>query len=237
MSLEDISDRKERPSYVQFETRTAEDKVASLQEGRYVAREFDVAIVTPPYSKDAVEFKVDQWLSNIDRNLRDGRIPEEWAKHWRSSYQRWKEGQELPLNGTPIKGWGVISPSQQATLIHVNCKTVEDLAAVNEEGMRRIGMGALDLRNKAQAWLKSMKDHGGATIKIAALEQENSVLKSSIEVLEKRVSALAAAVPADAVSVDGPQASYGNVREITSSDLLDADDTAPVRRKHRKAAA
>jgi len=233
MSLEDISDRKERPSYVQFETRVAENKAASAEQGRYVAREFDVAIVTPPYSKDCVEFKVEQWLSNIERNVRDGRIPEEWAKHWKESYKRWKDGQELPLNGTPIKGWGVISPSQQASLIHLNCKTVEDLAAMNEGGMRRVGMGALDLRTKAQAWLKSMADHGGSTIKIAALEQENGVLRTSVESLEKKVAELAARVASEAV--DAAPISYDNVHEITSSDLL-ADDK-PAARKHRKAVA
>jgi hypothetical protein len=233
-TFSEITERleKERPSYVQFEARVAEDKAASVREGRYVAREFDVAIVTPPYSKDCVEFKVEQWLSNIDRNLRDGRIPEEWAKHWRDSYKRWKEGQELPLNGTPIKGWGVISPSQQAALIHVNCRTVEDLAAVNEEGMRRIGMGAVDLRTKAQAWLASMKDHGGSTVKIAALEQENAVLRTSVETLEKKVADLAARV----TEPEARPVSYDNVHEITSADLL-ADDKPLIPRKHRKAAA
>lgn len=232
MALEDIAERKERPSYVQFETRTAEDKAASAREGRYVARQFDVAIVTPPYSKDCVEFKVEQWLANIDRNVRDGRIPEEWAKHWKDSYGRWKDGQELPLNGTPIKGWGVISPAQQASLIHLNCKTVEDLAAVGEEGMRRIGMGALDLRTKAQAWLKSMADHGGSTIKIAALEQENAVLRTSVETLEKKVAELTARVEVTAP----PVVSYDNVHEISATDLL-AEDAPAKRRPHRRAVA
>lgn len=232
--IDDISEREERPAYVQFETRTAEDKPATLAQGRYVAREFEVVKVTPAYSKDSIEFKVSSWLADIDRNLRDGRISEKWAEYWRESYKRWKDGQELPLIGTPIRGWGVISPSQQETLIRMNCKTVEDLAAVTEEGMRRMGMGALDLKNKAQAWLKSMADHGGSTLKIASLEQENAVLKVSIETLEKKVAALVAALPAD----DAPPISYDNVHEITSSDLLAGDASEePARRKHRKAAA
>lgn len=227
--LDDISERKERPAYPRFETRTEEDKAASVREGRYVVREYEVVKLTPSYSKDSIEFHVQTWMDDIEKNLRDGRIPEDWAKFWRDSYKNWKNGQELPLNGTPIKGWGVISQAQQENLIHINCKTVEDLAAVNEEGMRRMGMGALDLRAKAQAWLKSMNDHGGATIKIASLEQENAVLRTSVESLEKKVAALMAAMPAD----DAPPISYDNVHEITSSDLL-ADEP---KRKHRKAAA
>jgi hypothetical protein len=227
--LDDISERKERPAYPRFETRTEEDKAASVREGRYVVREYEVVKLTPSYSKDSIEFHVQTWMDDIEKNLRDGRIPEDWAKFWRDSYKNWKNGQELPLNGTPIKGWGVISQAQQETLIHINCKTVEDLAAVNEEGMRRMGMGALDLRTKAQAWLKSMKDHGGSTIKIASLEQENAVLRTSVETLEKKVAALVAAQPADE-----PPISYDNVHEITSSELLDdAEPAAPTRSRRR----
>jgi hypothetical protein len=227
--IEDISERKERPAYVQFETRTEEDKAASARENRYVVREYEVAKLTPPYSKDSIEFHVDTWLADIEKNLRDGRISEDWAKYWRDAYRNWKSGQELPLSGTPIKGWGVISQAQQESLIHINCKTVEDLALVNEEGMRRMGMGALDLRNKAQAWLKSMNDHGGATLKIAALEQENAVLRTSVESLEKKVAALVAAQPADE-----PPISYDNVHEITSSELLDAAEPAAPTRSRRR---
>lgn len=229
MSVEDLQDRKERPAYVQFETRTTEDKAASAAQGRYVTREFDVAKITPPYSKDSIEFKVSNWLSDIEKNLRDGRIPEEWAEYWRESYKRWKAGQELPLSGTPIKGWGVISLSQQENLIHVNCKTVEDLAAVNEEGMRRMGMGALDLRNKARAWLESMKNHGGVTLKVSALEQENSVLKTSVESLQKKVEEMQALLQAHAVQ--GGAAPIDDTASISASDLL--DDPVPAKRRGR----
>ena len=228
MALQDISDREERPAYVSFEMRVTEDKAASKAAGRYVAREFEVVKVTPPYSKDSIEFKVPAWMADIDRNLRDGRIPEKWAEYWRESYRRWKEGQELPLSGTPIKGWGVISPAQQASLIHMNCKTVEDLAAINEGGMQRIGLGAHDLRNKARAWLQSMLDHGGTTIKIASLEQENAILRASVETLEKKVAELAARIPEDAA----PPVSYDNVHEITADDIL--GDPVPEKRRHRR---
>jgi len=225
MSVGELSEREERPSYVQFETRTTEDRAASAREGRYVAMDFDVALVTPPYSKDCVEYKVTQWLTNIERNLREGRIPEKWAEHWKESYKRWKAGQELPLSGTPIKGWGVISPAQQANLIAMNCRTVEDLAEANDDGLRRMGMGAVDLRNKARTWLASMKDHGGVTVQMASISQENEVLKTTVEALTKQVESLKAMVRAEPQQVEyKPQSS-----EITSADILE-DAPAPTRR-------
>ncbi len=97
--------------------------------------------------------------------------------------------------------------------------------------MQRIGLGAHDLRNKARAWLQSMLDHGGATIKIASLEQENAVLRASVETLEKKVAELAASIPEDSA----PVVSYDNVHEITTADVL--DDPSPEKRRHRRTVA
>ena len=121
----------------------------------------------------------------------------------------------MPVNGTPIKGWGVISPAQQATIIGINCRTVEDLAQINDEGIRRIGMGAIELRDKARNWLVSMNDHGSVSVKMAALEQENRSLKSSMETMAKQIDALKTMLP------NTPQYVPHETSEITASDLLE----------------
>jgi hypothetical protein len=222
MSVGDLVNREERPAYVQFERRAIEDKAASIRDGTYRAKDVDFALVTPPYSKDCVEQKVDQWLINMERNVRDGRVPETWANQWKEALKRWREGQEMPVNGTPIKGWGVISPAQQATIIGINCRTVEDLAAINDEGIRRLGMGAIELRDKAKAWLASMNEHGSVAVKMAAIEQENRMLKSSLETMAKQIDALKTMLP------DTPQYVPRETNEITASDLLDEPMTIPT---------
>lgn len=215
MSVDGLVNREERPAYVQFERRAIEDKAASLRDGVYRAKDVDFALVTPPYSKDCVEQKVEQWLANLERNVRDGRVPETWAKQWKESLARWKEGQEMPVNGTAIKGWGVISPAQQATIIGINCRTVEDLAQINDEGIRRLGMGAIELRDKARNWLASMKDHGSVAVQMSALEQENRSLKASLETMAKQIEALQTMLPKT------PQYVSHETHEITASDILD----------------
>lgn len=217
MSVGEVLNREERPAYVRFERRPMEDKQASIAAGRYVAKDVDFALVTPPYSKDCVEYKVEQWLINMDRNVRDGRIPERWADQWKASYQSWKNGQEMPLHGTPIKGWGVLSPAQQQTLIAMNCLTVEDLAGINDEGLRRIGMGAVELRDKAKNWLASMKDHGAVTVQLAAMEQENRNLAATVETLKAQVDALRSMIPKQQEAM----VQVGREPEINVEELLD----------------
>jgi hypothetical protein len=214
----DTFNREDRPAYVRFERRVIEDKAASLQQGRYVAKDIDFALVTPPYSKDCVEYKVTQWMENVRKNVRDERIPKGWMDQWFDMYEKWKNGQEMPLNGTPIRGWGVISPAQQEMLIRMNCMTIEDLAAANDEGIRRIGIGAIELKNKAKAWLGSMKDHGAVTIEVSALKQENEILKASLDHLQKQIEALKAAIPVQPTHGEYHEQAHG---EITASDLLE----------------
>ena len=216
MSVGELISREERPAYVRFERRPMEDKAASVREGRYVAKDVDFALVTPPYSKDCVEYKVEQWLINMERNVRDGRIPEKWADQWKASYNSWKNGQEMPLSGTPIKGWGVLSPAQQQTLIAMNCLTVEDLAGINDEGLRRIGMGAVELRDKAKNWLASMKDHGAVTVQLAAMEQENRNLATTVESLKAQVEALKNMIPRQPEMVQ-----VGREPDISAAELLE----------------
>lgn len=218
MSVGDLINREERPAYVQFERRAIEDKAASIRDGVYRAKDVDYALVTPPYSKDCMEQKVTQWLENVEKNVRDGRIPQTWADQWKTAYRHWKDGQEMPVNGTPIKGWGVISPSQQETLIRINCRTVEDLAIINDEGIRRLGMGAIELRDKAKTWLASMNDHGSVSVKMAAIEQENRTLRASMETMAKQIDALKTMMP------QSPEYVSRETGPITASDILDDSD-------------
>jgi len=175
--------KEDRPAYVTFERRAKEDRNASIEAGHYVSKDVDVAIITPPYSKDRIEQEVPDWLASLEANVAAQRLPGAWRDKYKAAYQAWKDGQEIPLDGVPIKGWAILSPAQQSNLIAIGVKTVEDLAAINDEGMRRYGMGALDLKNKASAWLNSAKDSG----KVA---QENAALKSRVDALDAQVQEL-----------------------------------------------
>lgn len=189
----EVSERKDRPAYARFERRAKEDKAASLKAGHYVAVDVDYALITPPYSKDVVELKVESWFKNMVLDVQNGRMPQSWSDQYHDAYDKFCRGEEIPLNGTAIKGWGVISPAQQATLIRYSILTVEDLAGVNDEGVRRIGMGSIELKNKAIAWLAQLRDKGPLTVEVAAVRAENETLKAQLATLAAQVATLLAA--------------------------------------------
>jgi hypothetical protein len=195
MSLAQINENQDRMPYVKYERRAVEDPMATLAAGHYVAKDIDYALVTPPYSKDVMIHKVDNWFKQLAIDVQNQRLPNEWLESYKKSYSAWQNGQELPLEGVPIRGWGIISPAQQETLIKMHILTVEQLAAITSEGILRIGMGGQDLKLKAESWLKQLQKNGGAALELAKMRKENDQLKLSVKILSEKIELLLRQVP------------------------------------------
>lgn len=184
--------QEERPPYVRFEQRPEEDRNASIRAGRQVTVDVDYAIVTPQGSKDMIPRRVDEWFTYLDSQVKQDRLNPTWLVSWREGYKLWKQGLEIPLEGTPIKTWPVLSPSQILTLQSLSILTVEDLAAANDESLSRIGMGAAQLKQRAQDWLKNASGPGKFNSEVSALRSENAGLKLRLESVEPKIAALEA---------------------------------------------
>ena len=187
---------EDRPPYVTFETRAEEDRDASIAAGHFVARDVDFAIITPIGSKDRIERPVADWFAKLSGDVAEGRFKSEWLMAYRGIYRDWKDGTESPLTGTDIKNWPVASPAQIKNLIELNVRTVEDMAAANEEVINRIGMGGRALKQKAADWLTSAGGPGKTSEELAALRTDNEGLKARNESLEAQMKELSAQVKA-----------------------------------------
>lgn len=147
-----------------------------------MARSIDVAEIRQSGSKESVDIEVNDWFERIKHN--PGFAPE-WITGYANQYKLWKDGQEAPLNGSPIREWSVISPAQRDMLLQMTVATVEDLAAANESTLMRLGMGSRELKQKAQLWLETAKNVGGATEKITALQVDNAALRDEMNKLKQ----------------------------------------------------
>jgi hypothetical protein len=187
-----LEQREDRPAYVQFERRGEEDRARTMKEGRYIEKDVDFAIITPIGSKDRIPRKVEDWFKQLEQQVREERIPAAWLQQYRAAYEAWKAGQEIPVNGTPIRGWPVLSPAQQANVISANVLTVEDLAQANGEARQRIGMGAEDLVEKAIAWLKAARAQGIPTQEVSALQAKIRLMEEQLKNKDERIKELEA---------------------------------------------
>jgi len=130
--------------------------------------------------------------------VRDGRFEATWLDGYKASYKMWKDGQELPENGYPVVNWPVLSPAQVRLCLDFGLRTVEDVAAMNEEAVNRLGMGSRALKQRAADWLSSSKSIGIPAEELSALKTENADLKTTLAALTEQVKALQAANLANA---------------------------------------
>lgn len=182
-----------RPPYVTFQAMAVEDREASIAAGFYKTKDEDFAVITPQGSKDRIERNVKDWFENLEAQVQQGRFPREWLSAFRESFKAWKEGREMPLNGTAILTWPPLSPSQVKACLDAQVRTVEDLAAANEETIARIGMGGRALKDKAVSWLSAASGNGKVTEELTALRVGKAQADERVAALEKQVAQLVAA--------------------------------------------
>lgn len=208
-----------RPPLVNFETRAEEDRASSIAAGNMVYKDVDYAIITPAGSKDRIERVVSEWLTMLAEQVKQGRFPMEWAAFYKRAYTSWKAEGQIPLEGSPLANWPVLSPGQVKSLAAINVQTIEQLAEANEETILRLGMGGRALKDRAVEWLRaSGSDAGKQSAEIVDLRQklelseaQGLVMQQQLSVLQAQVAALvgnagAAAAPAD--QSGGGQASF-----------------------------
>lgn len=185
---------KARPPYIEFETRAVEKRKPAppAGTGEVYWENIDFVIVTPQGTKDRIEKEVRDWFTALTDRVKMEMYPAEWLDKHQKAYDLWKQNREIPLDGTPIKGWPLASPAEAAKLLSVNIKTVEDLANANNEAIQRIGMGAQTLKSRAENFLNAKQDTGPLVSRLEAALTSLEVLTKSVATLTARNDALEA---------------------------------------------
>lgn len=183
---------EDRPSYVQFEYRSVEDRDASIAAGHYVGKDVAFVIITPGGNKDSVERIASEWFIKLQGDLDNNRIPLAWVQMYKEAFKAWESGQEAPVDGTALANWPPIQPSMLKTLLELRIRTVEDLAVANDDTINALGMGGRALKQQAVNWLASASDQGKLASRMSALEVENGGLKQRVSDLETREKSLIA---------------------------------------------
>jgi hypothetical protein len=159
--------------FVEFYEDAMEIPFKSEQQGRpvYEQREF-VRIIVPGDSTNIIETPV----------------TEGHKEQFPRQYERFKKGQSDVIEGTPLAMWPVINKSQVKEAAFFEVRSVEQLAELSDSICKRMGMGYVELRTKARAWLLSAKDSAIVTKQAA----DNDRLTNEIEMLKAQIAELGA---------------------------------------------
>jgi hypothetical protein len=157
-------------SIVKFFMEPVQHEGRSLEEGRPIFIDREMVSIVNPGSRD-------EFVGAVDEQIRH---------QYAEQYKRWKDTQTNVIEGTPLKEWSALRPSQVAEMNAINIYSVEQLALLTDAGVQRLGMGGLELRKKAQAFIEAAKD--AAAIEKYAVENER--LKNQIEALQAQFKEL-----------------------------------------------
>lgn len=182
--------------FVRFETKSyGRNEAASIASGVHVPNTATFIIITSHGSKDSSDFIADEWLPRKRAEASRGAYNLDWVEHFEKQYKAWKEGHDLPRNGTPVLTWQAISPEQNARLRAIGYQVVEDLAALPDTSLGSIGLDGRHLRDLARAWLAEGKDKGinaravaDQAVRIETLETANEQLRTELNALKARLS-------------------------------------------------
>ena len=152
-----MAEQVNRLAFADFYNGKARNETATLNAGR------------PIY--DDVEMIRIRWAGNTknefhapasDRSDRPVVDPATNDKYWptwkdhpdfKAAYEAFKQGQAIAASGTPIEEWPTLTEAKRAELKAINIHTVDQLANLDPNGMKRLGIEGPELKAKAQAYL------------------------------------------------------------------------------------
>lgn len=161
---------QDAPPLLEFEYRAVEDRTKTLASGAYSTKDVAFVMVHRPGSKDVHEEDAEAWGRKLAERARQGLCPQTWVLDFKRLFEAWKNGEELPPEGTPIKSWPALSPSAVKQIIAAGFRTVEQLASANDVECSSIGLQAIEFRNRARQYVEAATGPGKVAEKQRELE-------------------------------------------------------------------
>lgn len=166
------------------------DPIASAEKGYEVPKMVTFILITPHGHKgDPMEFFADEFIQRKERESREGRYDQAWVSEFKKSLAAFKEGNELPRDGTPLITWDRILKQRREQLAKL-FPTVEDLAAVPDSSLGSIGLDGRVIRDLAKGDIQAKKDLSPLVKELAETKEDNRRLQEQLSRLAERLDAL-----------------------------------------------
>ena len=172
--------------HVEFHMVAVEDKLASREQGRPIFKEEEFCRIRwVGDNKRELDEPAHQFVDREPQTNRARSYAEKFPEH----YRLFKANQDqMAVSGTPLSEVPWLTQAKRAELRAVNVHTLENLAQMDGALLQRLGMGARELKNQAQAWLD--KANGAATEQ--RLASELAARDAQIEALQAQITEIAA---------------------------------------------
>lgn len=127
------------------------------------------------------QYRQEMWISRLSGERCDE--PRLWHELIKPAYEAWKSGEEIAQQGTPLAILGTISPRAIQQYRILNIHNVEQLGAVQDGDLPRLGLGGQRNRDLARKYLEAANSE---TAQIAAKQrkQDEQIERQAAEIEE-----------------------------------------------------
>lgn len=161
-------------TFPRFFMHQEQDPVASEREGRPIFREIEMVEIIMP------------GIAHLNKPA--FKVTDEHRQRWPDHYDRFKKGQQMSLDGTPIEQWPILTRGMVLELKALEIHTVEACATLTDHAIQRIPMYGRKLRDLAKAYL----DDADRMAEVTRLTEEKAKDTARMAELENKVAELSA---------------------------------------------
>lgn len=129
---------------------------------------------------------------NYQQIFEVGRLKKDDPTLWeyvRPVYEKWQKDNVITTEGHPLEAWPLITKGQIKVCKSLGLRSVEDVAGATDSVREKFGMGFLELRSQAKAFLANKADSATANriadleAKLAAVVKDNEEARATIDAL------------------------------------------------------
>lgn len=153
-----MADPVNKLAFADFYNGTVKNETKSLEMGRPIFDDVEmIRIRWAGNTKNEFHAPADD---RSDRPVTDpGTTDKYWPKwkdhpDFRAAYEAFKQGQAIASNGTPLEEWSFLTAARRAELKAINIMTVDQIANLGPDGMKRLGMEGGKLKEQAKLYLE-----------------------------------------------------------------------------------
>lgn len=150
---------------------------------RFFTRQIKLADGSGYHEVEYLELLIPGDNKSAPIHLVDDRLREMYKRN----YQAFKEGREMPTDGTAVENWLGADHSYTLLLKSMHLRTVEAVAEMSDAAVKELGLGGSELRRKAQVFLEVQRDGVKADV-LAAKDETIADLQRRLKALEAKAS-------------------------------------------------
>lgn len=165
--------------HITFYVETVEDARATAEAGFPKFKDVEMVKIMIAGDRNSVLVAPANDMSFCPERREQMPYKEQFPRH----YAAFREQRELHADGTPIEQLPGITGSKAAELKAQKVFTVEALAALDGTALNRLGMGARELKGRAETWLTRARE-GAIDSKLAA---QNEALQAQLDAMRETI--------------------------------------------------